>query len=202
MLFQPIVRQQLDEFLQPIARPRSVLAEMQVTGDRLFRADAISEVAWDISDESSLRVLDLSHTVILLPALAAEHERQKHLLPLTIRDKLLIGQREMAVGFRFDGCVNGIAATDELVQPKRKRRTVRLRITLASEAGLQCLANRFGAPVNVGTGDGTEFCRSTIIPTDPSRRDSLETAAIRIHLDAKRAFNPTGQRIVRKVVEA
>ena len=34
---------QLDEFLQPIARPRPVLAEMQVTGDRLLRADAIRE---------------------------------------------------------------------------------------------------------------------------------------------------------------
>lgn len=107
----------------------------------------------------------------------------------------------MAVGLRLDGCVNGVAATDELMEPKRKRRTVRLRITLAGEAGLQCLANRFGTAEHVGTGNGTEFHGCAVVTTDASRRDSHEAAAIRIHPHAKRAFNPTGQRIVRKAAK-
>jgi hypothetical protein len=61
------------------------------------------------------------HAVILLPALAAEHQRQKHAVPVA-GHVLLPEQREVSYLFQLQRGVHRVPAAHELVQPESERR--------------------------------------------------------------------------------
>ena len=78
-------------------------------------------VAGHVSTPGPCRLDHPADPVVLLAALAAEHQRQQHSLPVA-GDELLPLEREVPLGLGLQRRVDGIAATDELVQSEGERR--------------------------------------------------------------------------------
>jgi hypothetical protein len=74
------------------------------------------------------------HTIVFLPAFAAEDEREQHVLPRAWFE-LLSSDRQMPLLFRLQCGIDGVAPTDELMQTKRERWEACFRIGSAGISG-------------------------------------------------------------------
>jgi len=119
-LLKPVIRQSLVNFIC-FSGPGIGLAVIKESGLAVIGIVAVGEFPW--SEQSSAGSFLPGHpdTIVFLPTLSAEHERQKGSRSI-IRDVFLTMNRDEAVFLVLQGSINGIPTADELVKSKGENR--------------------------------------------------------------------------------
>jgi hypothetical protein len=113
VLFDPVLGHAVVERGVVPFRPGVIAAEVEVA--RLaVGGGAVGQVTGQVRRLAGRNVLAQPHRVVLLAALAAEHQGQQHLVPV-VRHEPLTVDGQVAVGLGLQGGVDRVAAADELV---------------------------------------------------------------------------------------
>ncbi len=129
-----------------------------------------------------------SHGVVLLSALAAEHERQEHAASVPGHELLSL-KRHVPFIFGLNGRVHGVTATDELVESEGEAREASLGVG-AGVAGHECRLDFRRAPALVSTCQLRKLGAGTVLAGDAARMGADESGGFILGAKPEGGFNP------------
>ena len=188
VLFQPILRQPGHHLLF-LARPGADTIIVDKPRLGILTLFAVRKLAPREPRAPAARCAGPAHAVILLAALPAENQRQQYPIPVPWHELLPL-HGKVTLLLRLQRGIDGITATDELVQAEGEGWLLALGIAHAAVAGKQALAHRDGAPLRRDTGGLVQGLGGTVRPANTARRGPDQPPAARLRLYTEGALDP------------